>query len=165
MSAWCATRRLGCVAERTEDNITMWIEKFRGILRDIDRHRKNGPSFIDSVVASFYNDDIMTFTPKGREIILPQRATVLDFAYELHQSLGEKAKYARVNGFLSSIKAPLRRGDVVEIFTDAESHPNPDWLDAVVTYKARKAISNYLSSRPKPEFHRCCSCKPIPARR
>lgn len=154
--------QLGCVAERTEDNITLWIEKFKDILRDIGRHRKNGPSFIDSVVASFYNDDIMTFTPKGREIILPQRATVLDFAYEVHQSLGEKAKYARVNGFLSSIKAPLRRGDVVEIFTDAESHPNPDWLDAVVTYKARKAISNYLSSRPKPEFRRCDSCKPIP---
>ena len=154
--------QLGCVADRTEDNVTLWIEKFKGVLRDIATHGQKGTNFIDSVVSSFYNDDIMTFTPKGREVILPQKATVLDFAYEIHTSLGEKARYARINGFLSSIKAPLRRGDIVEIFTDADSHPNPDWLDAVVTYKARKAIKNYLVSRPKRPFNLCESCSPIP---
>lgn len=154
--------QLGCVADRSEDNIYVWIEKFRGVLRDIARHQQNGTTFIDNVVDSFYNDDIMTFTPKGREVILPQKATVLDFAYEVHSALGEKAKYARVNGFLSSIKAPLRRGDVVEIFTDADSHPHEDWLDAVVTYKAKKAIRSYLDSRPRQEFNRCRSCMPIP---
>lgn len=155
--------QFGCIANRTEDNVKNWIEKFREVLRDIARQgQKNGTSFIDNVVTSFYNDDIMTFTPKGREVVLPQKATVLDFAYEIHSMLGEKAKYARVNGFLSSIKAPLRRGDVVEIFTDADSHPNPDWLNAVVTYKAKKAINAYLDSRPKPQFKRCDSCQPIP---
>lgn len=154
--------QLGCVAGRSEDNIRRWIEKFRDVLRDIARHGQNGTSFIESVVTSFYNDDIMTFTPKGREVILPQKATVLDFAYELHSALGEKAKYARVNGFLSSVKAPLRRGDVVEIFTDANTHPMPDWLDSVVTYKARKAIRSYLDSCPKPQFKRCPECGPIP---
>ncbi|MDD6943954.1 MAG: HD domain-containing protein, partial [Muribaculaceae bacterium] len=98
--------KLGCVADRSEDNLTLWIEKFRNILRDIARHSQDGTTFIDSVVESFYNDDIMTFTPKGREVVLPQRATVLDFAYEVHSTLGHRAKYARVNGFLSSIKAP-----------------------------------------------------------
>ena len=154
--------QLGCIADRSDDNIAIWIEKFKSVLRDIARHGQNGTNFIDNVVSSFYNDDIMTFTPKGREIVLPQKATVLDFAYEVHPGLGEKAKYARINGFLSSVKAPLRRGDVVEIFTDAESHPNPDWLDSVVTYKAKKAIRAYLQSRPKSEFNRCESCKPIP---
>ncbi|MDE7403306.1 MAG: HD domain-containing protein [Muribaculaceae bacterium] len=154
--------QLGCMASRSEDNIKRWIEKFRNVLRDIAHHGQNGGSFIDNVVASFYNDDIMTFTPKGREVILPQKATVLDFAYEVHSALGQKAKYARVNGFLSSIKSPLRRGDVVEIFTDAKAHPTPDWLDSVVTYKARKAINAYLASQPKPEFERCTECSPIP---
>ncbi|MBD5205157.1 MAG: bifunctional (p)ppGpp synthetase/guanosine-3',5'-bis(diphosphate) 3'-pyrophosphohydrolase [Bacteroidales bacterium] len=154
--------RLGCMADRSDDNIFLWIEKFKSVLRDIARHGQNGTSFIDNVVSSFYNDDIMTFTPKGREVILPQKATVLDFAYELHPALGSKAKYARVNGFLSSIKAQLRRGDVVEIFTDADTHPNPDWLDAVVTYKAKKAIRSYLSSLPAPKYNRCKSCNPIP---
>ncbi|MDE6393673.1 MAG: HD domain-containing protein [Muribaculaceae bacterium] len=153
--------QLGCVADRSGDNISRWIQKFRTVLRDIAGH-SNGTGFIDNVVTSFYNDDIMTFTPKGKEIILPQKATVLDFAYEVGLDLGARAKYARVNGFLSSIKAQLRRGDVVEIFTDPESHPNPDWLDAVVTYKAKKAIAAYIASLPKPEYNRCEACMPIP---
>lgn len=154
--------QLGCMADRSEDNIKRWIEKFRGILRDIARHGSDGSSFIEKVVTSFYNDDIMTFTPAGTPVILPQKATVLDFAYEIHSALGQKAKYARVNGFLTSIKAQLRRGDVVQIFTDPDSNPKRDWLDAVVTYKARKSISTYLSSLPKPKYALRGCCDPIP---
>lgn len=153
--------RLGCIAERSEDNIARWIDKFREILKDIV-HFNQGSGFIDKVVSSFYNDDIMTFTPSGREVVLPQKATVLDFAYEIGKPLGEKAKYARINGFLSSIKAVLRRGDVVEIFTAPDSHPHPDWLDAVVTYKAKKEIAAYLEKQHKPEFTRCPKCMPMP---
>ncbi|MDE6248404.1 MAG: HD domain-containing protein, partial [Paramuribaculum sp.] len=155
--------RLGCLAERSEDNILRWIDKFRNVLRDISsQERDDGSNFIENVVSSFYNDDIMTFTPQGKPVILPQKATVLDFAYELDKSLGERAKYARVNGFLASIKSPLRRGDVVEVFTWMGCHPKEDWLDAVVTYKAKKAIRNYLASLPKPKYHRCPKCAPIP---
>lgn len=155
--------QLGCVSERSEENVRRWIDKFKSVLRDIARESGgDGPNFIDKVVTLFFNDDIMTFTPQGREVVLPQRSTVLDFAYEVHTSLGERAKYARVNGFLTSIKAPLRRGDVVEIFTCDGCHPQPDWLDSVVTYKARKAIRRYLADRPKPAYGRCCRCNPIP---
>ena len=154
--------QLGCVAERSDSNLNIWLNKFRKVLSDIVLHGKNGTSYIDNVVTSFYNDDIMTFTPKGREIILPQKATVLDFAYEVNTILGEKAKYARINGFLSSVKARLRRGDVVEIFTDKESHPNEDWLDSVVTFKAKNAIRKYLNSLPERKFNLCSKCFPIP---
>lgn len=154
--------QLGCVSDRSEDNIRRWIEKFKGILRDIAHNGKDGGNFIENVVTSFYNDDIMTFTPKGKPVVLPQKSTALDFAYEVHSGLGEKAKYARLNGFLASIKAPLRRGDVVEIFTDEDSRPQADWLDHVVTYKAKKAIRNYLARQPKSEYHRCHVCNPIP---
>lgn len=153
--------RLGCVADRSEDSIVRWIDKFRFILEDIAKQSQSS-GYIDKVVSSFYNDDIMTFTPRGREVVLPQKATVIDFAYELGTPLGEKAKYARVNGFLSSIKSQLRRGDVVEIFTDPEAHPKPDWLDAAVTYKAKKEIGNYLKSLKKPRYDRCPECKPMP---
>lgn len=152
--------RLGCIADRDDDNIRRWIEKFRTVLRESSD--TGGMGFIEKVVTAFYNDDIMTFTPKGRPVVLPQRSTVLDFAYEVNYDLGEKAKYARVNGFLASIKAPLRRGDVVEIFTDPDVHPQPDWLDSVVTYKARCAISNYLGSVPRTTYDRCPCCMPIP---
>ena len=153
--------QLGCVAERTEDNIRRWIDKFRKVLKDIS-NQGNGQNFIENVVSAFYNDDIMTFTPKGKEVVLPQKATVLDFAYEVHSDLGEHAKYARINGFLASVKAPLRRGDVVEIFTDPASVPQPDWLDSVVTFKAKRAIHAYLSKIPAPDYLRCPDCNPIP---
>jgi len=155
--------QLGCVAERSEDNIRRWIEKFRNVLRDIAHQAQHdGTSFIDRVVTTFYNDDIMTFTPRGKEVVLPQKATVLDFAYEIHSQLGHKAKYARINGFLASIKAPLRRGDVVEVFTDDSVHPQNDWLNSVVTYKAKKAIMNYLDRQPRKAMLRCDCCNPIP---
>ncbi|MDE5728156.1 MAG: HD domain-containing protein [Duncaniella sp.] len=154
--------QFGCMADRSEDNIARWIEKFKNVLRDLSRRGREGVDFMDNVVASFYNDDIMTFTPKGKAIVLPQRSTVLDFAYEVFPGLGVNAKYARVNGYLTSIKAPLHRGDVVEIFTDPDVHPQPDWLDSVVTYKAKKAITGYLERQPKPKYHRCPICHPIP---
>ena len=155
--------QLGCMSDRSEDNIRCWIDKFRHTLRDIQsRTKTTGSSFIEQVVASFYNDDIMTFTPKGRLVVLPQRSTVLDFAYEVSTELGQKAKYARVNGFLTPVKAPLRRGDVVEVFTDEGVNPRPDWLDAAITYKARKAITSYLDSLPKPPYVLADGCNPIP---
>ena len=152
--------QLGCIADRDDDNIRRWIDKFRQVVRESSD--TGGTEFIEKVVTAFYNDDIMTFTPKGRPVVLPQKSTVLDFAYEVDTTLGERAKYARVNGFLTSIKAPLRRGDVVEIFTDAEVRPQPDWLDNVVTYKARNAIGTYLDSLPRPAYDRCPICMPIP---
>lgn len=155
--------QFGCLSDRSQGNIRRWINKFRSNLREISKNASEGGStFIENVVASFYNDDIMTFTPQGKPIVLPQKATVLDFAYEIHSKLGEKAKYARINGRLASIKTPLHRGDIVEVFPDAESHPKPEWLDSTVTYKARKAIRSYISRIPKPKYDRCPICMPMP---
>ncbi len=154
--------RFGCLSDRSEGNIRRWINKFRGVLKDIAQHGQDGSNFIENVVASFYNDDIMTFSPQGKPVILPQKATPIDFAYEIHSELGRHAKYCRINGRLASIKQPLHRGDIVEIFTDPECHPEPDWLDHSVSYKARRAITSYLAKVKKPEFERCDHCHPIP---
>ena len=155
--------QLGCVASRNDDNIWQWIKKFRMVLRDIAARGQEGTSFIEEVVRSFYNEDIMTFTPQGKPIILPQRATVMDFAFEVHTQLGLHAKYARINNqLLASVKTRLHRGDIVEIFTDPDIHPAPDWLDTAMTYKARKAITTYLKQQPKPRYDRCPECNPMP---
>ena len=155
--------QLGCASSCYDDNIRRWIEKFRHTLRDIAvQANADGAIFMEKVVTAFYNDDIMTFTPQGQPVIMPQKSTVLDFAYEVDEHLGEKAKYARINGFLASIKAPLRRGDVVEVFTDPDARPSHDRLDCVVTYKARTAIKAYLDSLPRSTQHRCPRCMPIP---
>lgn len=107
---------IGIVAEREESNIRRWVDRFRKVLKDMEFHLKDG-GLIQNVVTSFYNDDIMVFTPKGLAINLPKRATALDFAFEIHSRIGEHAHYARINGQLASIKAVLHRGDVIEIFT------------------------------------------------
>ncbi|MDE6336603.1 MAG: HD domain-containing protein [Muribaculaceae bacterium] len=152
---------IGYRADSSHDIIGRWVEKFRGVLRDIGTH-DCGIDFMERVTASFYNDDIMVFTPKGKEIILPQKSSLLDFAYEISEELGNHAKYGRVNGFLTAITAPLRRGDVVQIFTDEATHPTADRLEHVVTYKAKNAIREYLESVPDPKFLRCPHCHPIP---
>lgn len=160
--------RLGYMSENGRAMIESWLEKFRMALRDINSHgcrldsHDCGIDFMEKVTASFYNDDIMVFTPKGKAVVLPQKSSCLDFAYEISDEIGNHAKYARVNGFLSSIKAPLRRGDVVHVFTDDGVEPTPDRLDAVVTYKAKNAIKDYLDSLPVAKFKRCPICHPIP---
>ena len=151
----------GLDTRHSQEYIERWLHKFRSTLRDIGNH-EIGIDFMEKVTASFYNDDIMVFTPRLKTIMLPQKASVLDFAYEISTPTGDHAKYARINGFLAAVTAPLQRGDVVEIFTDPEVFPTLERLECVVTYKARNAIQTYLNTIPKPHFHRCEYCRPIP---
>lgn len=152
----------GCMADRTEENIQRWIEKFRRVLREAISNPKRGDRYMEDVISAFYNDDIQVFTPSGEKIILPQNSTVLDFAYEVHTELGNHARYARINGRLDPVSTPLRRGDVIEIFTAPDARPEDDWDQYAHTYKARKAIRQYKEDRPKPFYHRCPVCNPIP---
>lgn len=155
--------RVGCMAgDSAEGTVKKWIDKFRNVLRDLAQQGQSGTNFIENVVTSFYNDDIMTFTPNGKPIVLPQKSTVLDFAFEVHTHLGLHAQYARINNQLASIKTRLHRGDVVTVFESPSSHPEPDWLNYAVTYKARKNINQWLASQPKDEFKHCDICHPIP---
>jgi len=153
--------RLGCAAERTEDNVSQWLEKFKGVLQDVAFHSKD-MDYMDGVTSSFYNDDIMAFTPTGKGIILPKGATALDFAYEIHSKIGLHAVYARINGKLMSVKTVLHRGDCVEIGTDENSLSDADWIDHVLTYKAKRHLRSYLSAKPAIEYKRCTHCHPLP---
>ena len=153
--------RLGCAAERTDGNIQAWLDKFNDILKEV-ADQDGELDFMDGVTSSFYYDDIMVFTPKGRGIILPKGATALDFAFEIHSHIGEHAHYARINGKLSSIKTVLQRGDCVEIGTSDNAEPQKDWLNHVLTYKARKFINSYLSRQTGSVYLRCPHCHPLP---
>lgn len=153
--------RLGCAAERTEENVSQWLEKFKSVLQDVAFHSKD-MDYMDGVTASFYNDDILVFTPKGKGIILPKGATALDFAYEIHSKIGQHAVYARINGKLMSVKTVLHRGDCVEIGTDENSCPDTDWIDHVLTYKAKRHLRSYLSTVCDIEHQRCPNCHPLP---
>lgn len=152
---------MGCAAERTDENLAQWLEKFKGVLQDLAFHSQE-MDYMDSVTASFYNDDIMVFTPKGKGVILPKGATALDFAYEIHSKIGQHAVYARINGKLMSVKTVLHRGDCVEIGTDENALPAADWVEHVLTYKAKRHLRGYLSSASKIEYQRCPHCHPLP---
>ncbi len=153
--------RLGCAAERSESNIQLWLEKFNAILKDMASHAHE-IDFMDGVTSSFYNDDIMVFTPDGKGIILPKDACALDFAFEIHSEIGIHAVYARINGVLSPVITKLHRGDCIEIGTDTNSTPDASWIHHVCTYKAKKWLRTTIEKRPEILYHRGTNCHPLP---
>ncbi len=145
----------GCVLEQKE----IWLQRLTEVLRELS---KESEEMMPGIQHSLFNEDIVVFTPKGRSITLPKDATVLDFAYEVHTDIGDHAQFARVNGLLVSVKTVLHRGDRVLVGTAPHIHPTPDWLDAAVSYKARKRISAYLRTLPQPRYRLCPLCRPMP---
>ena len=154
--------QLGCIAEASsEGSIGKWIDKLKSVLQDIANHGKE-VEYMEGVTMSFYNDNIVVYSPKGKEVILPKNASALDFAYEIHTNVGKHAQYARINGRLCSVKTVLQHGDCVEIGTSEEIKAQPDWLDHVKTYKAKKLLRAYIKSLKKVPYILCPNCKPIP---
>lgn len=93
--------------------------------------------------------EIFVFTPTGELRILPQGASVLDFAFNIHSGLGCRCTGARISGKAVSIREPLKTGDVVEILTSRNQHPSHDWLSWVVTGKARTKIRQELDAEER----------------
>ncbi len=153
--------QFGCIAESTETTITNWLEKFKHVLQEMATRGKE-VEYMDGVTSSFYNDDIVAYTPEGKGIILPKGATALDFAFEIHSELGLHAHYARINGLLSSIKTELESGDVVQIGSNENVTPKSDWLEHVSTFKAKSHINSFLNKQRKLQYDRCENCRPLP---
>lgn len=157
----------GCLVER-ETGVEGWIAKFRDILKDISFHGKDSGFSIESVVRTFYNDDIVVFSPNGTPFTMPNGASALDFAYEIHSNIGEHAHYAIINDKLSSIFTKLQHGDRVRIGSDTACHPKEGWLDHVVSYKAIQYIKQYLRREKAKvgdngtEYILCPNCEPLP---
>lgn len=150
-----------------EIDINMWLKDFRTLLNDVaESTEKNNEDdndyFMQSVRASFYNDDIQVYTPNGKAILLPKGSSAIDFAFNIHTDIGMHAKYAKINGHLASVRTRLKRGDCVEIGTDPNTWPKENWIKHAKSYKALRNIHMYLDAQPKPEFLRCPVCHPIP---
>ncbi len=153
--------QLGCLRIAEGDTIFNWIENFKVILQDIAFHSTE-IGFMESVMSSFYKDDIVVYTPEGRSVILPYGASVLDFAFELDPDLGLHAYYARINGRLKSIKSTLNRGDCIEVIRDERISPKDEWLDYALSYKARRNLHSYLLNIKRLPYTRCTECQPLP---
>jgi len=100
--------------------------------------------FLDVVKVDLFPDSTFVFTPKGDVINLPKGATPVDFAYGIHSQVGERCQGARVNGKMVPLRHPLRDGDTVEILTSPSQRPSKDWLEFVVSGKARSKIRHAI---------------------
>ena len=151
----------GCLIGR-ERNVERWIENFRRVLKELADQGKSG-GFMEDVRSTFYEDDIYVFTPKGKMVVLPKGATAIDFAFEIHNKVGEQMKFAVINDKLCSVKTLLQKGDRVRIGTDDTPSIDASWLDHAITYKARAGIRKYLHKSPvkKGDLVLCPNCKPI----
>jgi guanosine-3',5'-bis(diphosphate) 3'-pyrophosphohydrolase len=100
--------------------------------------------FVESVKVDLFPDEVYLFTPKGDILALPRNATALDFAYAVHTDVGDHAVAARVDRRLVPLRTRLASGQSVEIITAPSAVPSPQWLEYVVSAKARTAIRHFL---------------------
>jgi GTP pyrophosphokinase len=123
-----------------------WIKRIRELLENPD---SNALEFLDDFKLNLFASEILVFTPKGHIKTLPQKATALDFAYEIHTEIGNRAIGAKVNHKLVSLNHTLNSGDQVEILTSDNQRASRDWLYYVTTAKAKSAIKAALKSETK----------------
>jgi len=124
-----------------ESNFDKWFNQIREALANQDT---NSLDFLQDFKTSFLAEEIYVYTPKGDIKMLPIGASSLDFAFSVHTAVGEKCIGAKVNHKLVPISYKLRSGDQIEIITSAKQKPNAEWLNFVVTSKAREKIKDSL---------------------
>ncbi|MEJ2308679.1 MAG: bifunctional (p)ppGpp synthetase/guanosine-3',5'-bis(diphosphate) 3'-pyrophosphohydrolase [Gammaproteobacteria bacterium] len=120
-------------------------------LQDLQEGSSTPIEFLEHVKVDLFPDEVYVFTPKGKILVLPRGATVLDFAYAVHTDVGNHCVAARVNKQLVPLRYQLRNGETVEIQTSSSVHPNPRWLEFVVTSKARANIRSFLKHLKRQE--------------
>jgi GTP diphosphokinase / guanosine-3',5'-bis(diphosphate) 3'-diphosphatase len=101
--------------------------------------------FLSSVKMDLYPEEVYSFTPKGKVVVLPRAATPVDFAYAIHTEVGNACVGAKVNGKMVALRYQIRNGDVVEILTQKGGHPSRDWLGFAQSSRARNKIRHWLN--------------------
>ena len=130
----------------SDSGLDQWIQKVRDVLSNPE---SNALDFVADFKMNLFSDEIFIFTPKGALIQLPQGATALDFAFEIHSDLGASCIGAKVNHKLVPISHVLQNGDQVEIITSGKQKPKEDWLNIVVTAKAKSKIKSSLKEEKR----------------
>lgn len=148
--------RLGIVAHwegknqattRVQQHTQKWLKS----IVEMQQSAGNSAEFIENVKSGLFSNDIYVFTPKGKIIQLPEKATAVDFAYDVHTDIGDRCIGAIVDGTPYPLSQPLRSGQTIEIQTAESIRLNALWLNFVVTAKARTAIRNTLKRQERTE--------------
>src|SRR5262245_37938621 len=135
----------GRVGDHRDERYFQWMRQ----LLDIQQEVRDPQEFIQNLKVELYPEEVYTFTPKGLVKALPRGATPVDFAYAIHTDVGHQCVGARVNGKMVPLRTRLKNGDIVEIVTSAGHKPSRDWLNFVVTSRARNKIKHLIHSEEK----------------
>ena len=130
-----------------EDAKVGWLREAVEWLQEM----KDPQEFMDTLKIDLFEDEVFVFTPKGDVKSLPNGATPVDFAFDVHTDVGLRCFGAKVNGRIVPLNYTLRNGDFVEILTNKAANPTRDWLNYVKTSKARSKIRSWLKEEQKEE--------------
>lgn len=143
-------KKLGQAEEDASlDELRKTVEKLLLPLVETTQTNEDSEEFIESLKLDLFPKDVYTFTPMGKVIQLPRGASPIDFAYAIHSEVGDACTGAKINGRIVPLKSELQNGDVVEIMTTANSKPSRDWLNYVVTAKARSRIRHWIAEQQR----------------
>ncbi|MDE3162030.1 MAG: bifunctional (p)ppGpp synthetase/guanosine-3',5'-bis(diphosphate) 3'-pyrophosphohydrolase, partial [Acidobacteriota bacterium] len=130
----------GSVTARDEERLN-WIRQ----LVEWQKEMTDPNEFLSSLKMDLYPDEVYTFTPKGKVVVIPSDGTPVDFAYTIHTEVGHTCVGAKINGRMLPLRTKLHNGDVVEIVTQKDHKPSRDWLTFVKSPRARNKIKHWLN--------------------
>ncbi len=113
------------------------------------RDMQDPGEFMSTLKVDLYPEEVYTFTPRGKVIVLPRDATPIDFAYAIHSDVGQACVGAKVNSRIVPLRYTLRNGDIVEILTQPGHEPSKDWLALVKTSRARNKIKHVINANER----------------
>src|SRR5262245_11079679 len=128
-----------------DEQYFVWLRQ----LLEFQQEVRDPQEFLQNLKIELYPEEVYIFTPAGEVKALPRDATPVDFAYAIHTDVGHQCVGARVNGKMVPLRTRLKNGDIVEIVTSAGHKPSRDWLNSVVTSRARNKIKHLIHSEEK----------------
>jgi guanosine-3',5'-bis(diphosphate) 3'-pyrophosphohydrolase len=135
----------GRVGAGRDEQYFVWLRQ----LLEWQQEVRDPQEFLQNLKIELYPEEVYIFTPKGEVKSLPRDATPVDFAYSIHTDVGHRCVGARVNGKMVPLRARLRNGDIVEIIATPGHKPSRDWLNFVVTSRARNKIKHFIHAEEK----------------
>ncbi len=137
----------GSVTVKPEEERFTWLRS----LLDWQEDLKDSQEYLQSLKENLFDSEVYVFTPKGDVIELPRGATPIDFAYRIHTEVGNRCTGAKVNGRLVTLDTELKNGDIIQILTAKNAHPNLDWINVVTTSSAKNRIRQWYKRSHRDE--------------
>jgi GTP pyrophosphokinase len=131
--------------DTSEDERFKWLRR----LVDSQGEMTDARDFVETLKVDLYPTEVYAFTPKGKVVQLPRGATPVDFAYAIHTEVGNQCTGAKINGRIVPLRYEIQNGDILEIMTTPGHTPSRDWLNFVVTSRARNKIRHWLSEQQR----------------